>query len=120
MPSAKVDQLQEQIAKKRAHIEMLADRAADENGSDLTEEEMGAIEALNEEIAGAKRQLDLLVQDTEVSQETAQRLRSIGAGVVSGDFKYRSAGQLLWDCLHQTNADAQKRYARAMRAAEHM
>jgi hypothetical protein len=48
-------------------------------------------------------------------------LRGLGSAVVAGDFHYRSAGDLLWDCLHQTEPEAKQRYSRVMRrAAEHM
>lgn len=115
-----VDQLQADIQKKRSHIEMLAERAVDEN-RDLNGDELTTIESLNGEIEAKKRQLDLLTADTVISEETTQRLRSLGSAVVGPEFKYRSAGALLWDCLHQTDPDARMRYSRAMRrAAEHM
>jgi HK97 family phage major capsid protein len=114
------DRLQADIVKKRALIEGLAERADDEK-RDLTEEEMATIEGSNGEIAGLKRQLDLLVADTEISESTAARLRSLGSAVVGPEFHYRSSGELLWDCLHQNDADARGRYLRTMRrAAEHM
>jgi HK97 family phage major capsid protein len=120
MANKLADRLQADVTKKRSHIEGIADRAADEN-RDLSNEEMSTIQALTEEITGLKRQLDLLVIDTELSEETQLRLRSLGSAVVGGDFHYRSAGQLLWDCLHQGDVEARARYHRVMRrAAEHM
>ena len=104
------ERLEADITRKRSLIEGLADRAADE-GRDLTEEEMATIAGSTEEITSAKRQLDLLVQDVAISEATATRLRTLGNAVVGGDFKYRSAGQLLWDCLHQGDNDARTRYA---------
>ena len=94
MANKLADRLQADVTKKRGLIEALADRAADE-GRDLSPEEMTTIQATTEEITGLKRQLDLLVIDTELSEETQMRLRSLGSAVVGGDFKYRSAGQLL-------------------------
>ena len=120
MASKLADRLTTDITKKRSLIEGLADRAADE-GRDLSEDEMTTIAASTEEIAGLKRQLDLLVTDTEISEETQGRLRSLGTAVVGGDFRYRSGGDLLWDCLHQGDNEARARYSRVMRrAAEHM
>ena len=120
MANKLADRLQADITKKRSLIEGLADRAADEN-RDLSEDEMATISGSTEEITGLKRQLDLLVQDIDISEETQGRLRSIGSAVVGGDFHYRSAGQLLWDCLHQSDPEARTRYTRTMRrAAEHM
>ena len=114
------ERLEADIVKKRSLIESLSDRAADE-GRDLTDEEMTTIESSNGEIGGLKRQLDLLVADIEISETTQQRLRGLGSAVVAGDFHYRSAGQLLWDVLHQSEPEAKARYGRVMRrAAEHM
>lgn len=114
------ERLEGDITKRRSLIETLSDRAADE-GRDLTDEEMATIESSNGEILGFKRQLDLLVADIEISEGTQQRLRSLGSAVVAGDFHYRSAGQLLWDVLHQNEPEPKTRYQRVMRrAAEHM
>jgi hypothetical protein len=115
-----VEKLTNDISKKRSHIEMLAERAH-EAGKDLSEDEMTTVESLNNEIKAHNRQLDLLTADVATSEETTNRLRSLGGGIVGAEFKYRSAGELLWDCLHQTDADAKNRYHRVMRrAAEHM
>jgi hypothetical protein len=120
MANKLADRLQADITKKRGLIEALADRAADE-GRDLSEDEMATIAGSTEEIGSLKRQLDLLVVDIDISEETQGRLRSLGNAVVGADFHYRSAGQLLWDCLHQSDAEARGRYFRVMRrAAEHM
>jgi HK97 family phage major capsid protein len=114
------ERLEGDITKKRALIEGLADRAVDE-GRDLSDEEMATIDSSNTEILSLKRQLDLLVADIEISEGTQTRLRNLGSAAVAGDFHYRSAGQLLWDVLHQSEPEARTRYQRVMRrAAEHM
>jgi len=120
MANKLADRLQGDITKKRSLIEGLADRAADE-GRDLSEDEMATIAGSTEEITALKRQLDLLVQDIDISEETQTRLRSLGGAIIGPDFHYRSSGQLLWDCLHQGDQEARGRYVRVMRrAAEHM
>lgn len=120
MSAKLVDSLQLDIEKKRSRIEALADLANDE-GRDLNEDEMAAIGAANDEIASKKRQLDLVTADVAISEETQARLKTLGSGLVVGDYRYRSAGELLWDCLHQTDPQAKVRYAKVMRrAAEHM
>lgn len=120
MANKLAERLQGDIVKKRMLIETHADRAAEED-RDLSEEEMTLIESCTEEITSLKRQLDLLVTDTELSEATQLRLRSISSALIGSDFHYRSAGQLLWDCLHQTDNEARGRYFRVMRrAAEHM
>ena len=101
-------------------IQNLKDQAADE-GRDLTEQDMQTIEAASEIVKAKNRQLDLLCQDLEMAEDTQNRLKGLGNAVVAGDFHYRSAGQLLWDVLHQAEPDAKIRYGKVMRrAAEHM
>jgi HK97 family phage major capsid protein len=112
--------IEDDISKKRSLIETLSDRAADD-GRDLSDEEFATVEATTNEIQGLKRQLDLLAQDIDIAESTQQRLRGLGSAIVPGDFHYRSAGQLLWDVLHQSEPEAKARYGRVMRrAAEHM
>jgi len=114
------ERLEADITKKRSLIEGLSDRAVDE-GRDLSEDEMATIGSSNDEIDKLKRQLDLLVADIEISEGTQAKLRNLGSAAVAGDFHYRSAGQLLWDVLHQSDPEARARYQRVMRrAAEHM
>lgn len=114
------ERLENDIAKRRSAIELITERALEEK-RDLTDDDMKAIGSYNDEITSWKRQLDLLVVDTEVSEETASKLRSLGSAVVGGDFHYRSAGELLWDCLHQSDPEARARYQKVMRrAAQHM
>jgi HK97 family phage major capsid protein len=116
----KIEQLQEEIAKRRRYIESTSDRAADEN-RDLTQDELATFESMNEEVVGLRRQLDVLAFDLSLSEETSARLSRVSGSVASPDFQYRSAGQLLWDCLHQGDPDAKMRYGRVMkRVAEHM
>ena len=101
-------------------IEQISAVAVDE-GRDLTDQDMQTIEAKNAEVKGYNRQLAVLCDDLELAETTQSRLRGLGSAVVAGDFHYRSAGQLLWDCLHQSEPDAKQRYGRVMRrAAEHM
>ena len=122
MPDSLVDQLTHKRDRKLALIENLSQAAADE-GRDLTEQDMQTIEAANTEVVAFNRQLGVLSADLEMADETANRLArlSTSGAVVSGDYHYRSDGQLLWDVLHQSDQQAKQRYHRVYRrAAEHM
>lgn len=122
MPDSMVDQLTHKRDRKLALIENLSQAAADE-GRDLTEQDMQTIEAANTEVVAFNRQLAVLSADLELADDTASRLARLSntGAVVSGDFHYRSDGQLLWDVLHQGDQQAKQRYGRAhRRAAEHM
>jgi HK97 family phage major capsid protein len=118
------DRLADILTHKRdaalALIEQLSAVAVDE-GRDLTDQDMQTITAKNDEVKNYNRQLAVLCDDLELAEGTQARLRGLGSAVVAGDFHYRSAGDLLWDCLHQTEPEAKQRYSRVMRrAAEHM
>jgi HK97 family phage major capsid protein len=118
------DRLADILTHKRdaalALIEQLSAVAVDE-GRDLTDQDMQTITAKNDEVKNYNRQLAVLCDDLELAEGTQARLRGLGSAVVAGDFHYRSAGDLLWDCLHQTEPEAKQRYRRVMRrAAEHM
>jgi hypothetical protein len=116
----KIEQLKDEIGKRRSQIEMMADRAADK-GVDLSAEEMDTIKSMQEEIVGFRSQLELLSTDMEIGEATQERLRSLNTGSSAAGFHYRTSGELLWDCLHQTDPDARARYTRSLRrAAEHM
>jgi HK97 family phage major capsid protein len=122
VPDSLVDQLTHKRDRKLALIENLSQAAADE-GRDLTEQDMQSIEAANTEVVAFNRQLGVLTADLEMADDTATRLARLSTtgAVVSGDYHYRSDGQLLWDVLHQTDQQAKQRYGRVhRRAAEHM
>jgi hypothetical protein len=121
--NSKVEQLTEAIETKKRHIAMLAERAA-EKREDLSDEDMTTIESLNKEVIHSREQLELLTTDLELSESTTERLRNLRSAVSStaaNATQYRSAGELLWDCLHQSDDGARSRFNRVMRrAAEHM
>jgi hypothetical protein len=115
-----VEHLTEEIAKDRSFIETTAERARDE-GRDLTEEELANIKSTNEAVIKKRDHLAALTVDLELSEQTQERLRYIGPSVASTPTHYRTAGELLWDCLHQVDPDARARYTKVLRrAAEHM
>jgi hypothetical protein len=116
-----VAQLTEEIGAKRRHIELMTNRAV-ETGRDLSDEDMATVASLNEEVIRLRSQLDLLSVDLEISAETEERLRHLVPPTsAAAHSNYRTAGELLWDCLHQSDPEAQVRYHKVMRrAAEHM
>lgn len=101
-------------------IEQLQNVALEEQ-RDLTEQDLATIEAAGNEVKALNRQLDVLLQNLDLAEDTQSRLRGLGSTMVASDFHYRSAGALLWDVLHQSEPEARTRYQRVMRrAAEHM
>jgi HK97 family phage major capsid protein len=122
VPDTLVAQLTDKVDAKRSLIDLLAQRAADK-GEDLSDSDMATVAEAQSQIRAWNAQLETLTADLELSEDAANRLRSVGrSGAISSpDFKYRSDGELLWDVLHQNDRDAHARYGRIMRrAAEHM
>lgn len=122
MADSLVEQLTHRRDAKLALIENLTTQAADE-GRDLTDQDMATIDDAQKHVRSCNTQLDKLSADLELADDTVRRLSSLSntGAVVSGDFHYRSAGQLLWDVLHQSDQGAKQRYNRVhRRAAEHM
>lgn len=122
MADTLVAQLTEKVERKRSLIDLLAQQAADK-GADLSDSDMATIEDAQTSIRSWNGQLEKLTADLELSEDAQQRLRSVGrtGAISSPDFQYRSAGDLMWDVLHQNDPDANARYRRVYRrAAEHM
>jgi HK97 family phage major capsid protein len=114
-------QLTDEREQKKQLIQNYADAAAGE-GRDLTESEQETMRSARSRISALDTQLELVADDLELADIVRGKLRAVShATTVFADAKYRSAGALLWDMLHQGDDDARMRYGRAMkRAAEHM
>lgn len=100
------------------------DRKTDMSPADLETCERAQVRC--EEI---KRQLKVIGHDIEMDEETRERLMRTGAGAVTAGPKYRTAGELMYDCVHATygsqndrdDRDARDRYEKHLkRAAQHM
>lgn len=101
-----------------------ADRGTDPSADDLElmQKSYARIDRLDEMIA-------VLGEDKTMSEETRQKLLSPAAVDQPSNVMYRSAGEMLWDCLHANygtshdhdDQDATRRWGHVMkRAAEHM
>ena len=121
-----IDPLFRQLTDERSTKEQLIRNYADEaarTGRDLMENEQEAMRAARSRIGEIDSQLELLADDLAMADAVKDKLRKVTVATSPGysEAKYRSAGQLLWDVLHQSDEDARTRYSRAMkRAAEHM
>jgi HK97 family phage major capsid protein len=114
--------LLDKVEKKRSLIDVLKSQAV-EQGRDLSDEELAQIDAAVVQVRSWNDQLTKLSVDLELAEDAQNRLSTLGrsGAVTTADFHYRSAGDLLWDVLHQSDPDAFARYRRvARRAAEHM
>ena len=114
-----IDRLSNELEKVSIRAKTILD-VAERDQRDLSEDELGELEDLKQTKGSLERQISIAADNWTVTEEVADRLRTVGRSV-DRDFKYRSAGELLWDVLHQTDPDAKRRYSEVhKRAAEHM
>jgi HK97 family phage major capsid protein len=95
--------------------------AAAEEGRDLTSTELETITRSRGRIAELDVQLEAISADLDLADETSRKLRALDPTVIGAPSHYRSAGEVLFDVLHQGEEVSRRRFAGAMkRAAEHM
>ena len=106
---------------KLALIDQIAG-VADEGGRDLYDTESQTIGEAQERVRSLNAQVDRLTQDLELADGAKNRIRSLDPSIISAEFSYRSAGDFLWDMIHQhDDRDAPLRLQKFnKRAAEHM
>jgi hypothetical protein len=114
-------QLTDERLQKAQLVSNYADAAANDS-RDLTDSEQETIGHARSRIKAIDSQLVLLADDLEMADSTRDRLRMVStAHAAMAHESYRSAGQLLWDLLHQSDETARMRLGHSMkRAAEHM
>jgi hypothetical protein len=109
-------------------ISVFKNTAADQK-RDPSEPELDAMDKAFKRIDKLDEMIKIVGEDRTMSDETRAKLLSTPATPEVGGIKYRSAGEMVWDCLHaqygsQQNSndqDAKRRWDRVMkRAAEHM
>lgn len=118
---AMVKRLLDERDQKLSLIDQIAG-VADEAGRDLFETETQTISDAQSRIRSLNTQVDQLTQNLELADAAKERVRSLDPRVIAKDFTYRSAGEFLYDMLHQhDNGDAGTRLRKFnSRAAEHM
>ncbi len=106
---------------KMALIDQIAG-VADEAGRDLYDTESQTIGEAQERVRSLNSQIDRLTQDLELADGAKNRIRSLDPSIIASDFRYRTAGDYLWDMIHRgDDRDAQTRLQKFhSRAAEHM
>lgn len=102
---------------------------AKERGGDPSDDDLEVIKKCKARIRKLDELIEVLGEDMEMADEVINKLARIKPGSVPVAPKYRSAGELLYDCIHATygsqhnhdDQDAAKRWHLVMkRAAEHM
>lgn len=91
-----------------------------EQKRDLTEADIKSLQTYRERLKTLDSQLEETTQTIALAASTRERVEAFSGDVVNGH-SYRSAGELLWDVLHQNDRDARIRYSAVQqRAAQHM
>jgi hypothetical protein len=101
--------------------------AYEDNQRDLVDSERQALGNIQQRIRGIDEQLTLTTTDYQLNAETAARIAQFSGQqqLPQEGYQYRTAGEVLWDCLHQgADRAARERFQSVMqaqtRAAEHM
>jgi HK97 family phage major capsid protein len=101
--------------------------AYEDNQRDLVDSERATLGNIQQRIASIDEQLALTTTDYALNAETAARIAQYaGAAVIPQEgYQYRTAGEVLFDVLHQgSDREARERFQSVMRAqtraAEHM
>jgi len=120
MTDVLVKRLADERGTKKTLVESYASAAADE-GRDLTASELETISHARSRIAELDLQISAVAEDLEMADGMQDRLRSIDPASVAKQTHYRSAGELFFDVLHQSEEASRARYGQAQkRAAQHM
>jgi hypothetical protein len=105
---------------KTEHLIAGIETVAVEQKRDLTEADLTSLRTYRERLGTIDAQLEQTTQNIALAASVAERVAAVSGEAVNGH-TYRSAGELLWDALHQTDRDARNRYAAVQaRAAQHM
>ena len=129
MADALLDKLVRERDQKLGLINMLTGTAADQ-GRDLNADDQAAIASAKERMKAIDGQLVLIGDQLDMDDDTRQRLSRLQVNSPSAEPPmYRSAGEMLYDCIHATmgsqhsveDQEAAKRYSLVLkRAAQHI
>jgi HK97 family phage major capsid protein len=109
-------------------IEFIKQQAA-ERGKDLDDDDLDIINTAQTRVKRLDKIIDTLAVDLEMSEEMHAKLSRTAPHVVKPEPMYRTAGEMMWDCVHATfgqphdrdDREAKDRWERTMkRAAQHM
>lgn len=115
-----VDKLVSERAATMAKIDGVKTFALDKS-RDLSTEELDSIKTYSERVRTIDAQLEVVTQNVEMSDAIQARIAAVSPGNAITGYNYATAGELLWDVIHNRQADAGARLAAVQRrAAQHM
>lgn len=128
MPNAVVEDYVHERDQHLNTINVLSATAKD-RGGDPSEQDLEVIEKCQARIRSLDKLIQVLGEDMTMSDEMKEKLTRVRPDLVPAPPMYRSAGELLWDCVHATygvahnhdDQEAKRRWDLTMkRAAQHM
>jgi hypothetical protein len=88
---------------------------------DLSAEELDSIVEYSKRVKAIDAQLEIVTDNVAMSDQIAERIALASPGSSASGHQYRTAGELLWDVIHNRQSDASARLAAVQRrAAQHM
>lgn len=115
-----VDKLVQERAETLTKIDGVKTYALDKS-RDLSVEELESIKTYSARIRTIDEQLEVVTANVLMSDAIADRIAQASPGSSASGHEYRSAGELLWDVIHNRDKDAGARLATVQRrAAQHM
>jgi hypothetical protein len=115
-----VDKLVSERAATLTKIDGVKTYALDKS-RDLSTEELESIKTYSNRVREIDAQLDVVTANVQMSDAIAERIAQTSPGTSASGHEYRTAGELLWDVIHNREKDAGNRLAHVQRrAAQHM
>jgi hypothetical protein len=115
-----VDKLVQERAETLTKIDGVKTYALDKS-RDLSAEELESIKTYSARVRTIDDQLEVVTANVLMSDAIADRIAQASPGSSVSGHEYRSAGELLWDVIHNRDKDAGARLATVQRrAAQHM
>jgi hypothetical protein len=128
MPHALVENALNERDKLLNTIQVLKNAALD-RGSDPSAADLELMERSHKRIDEIDKMIQIIGEDRTMDQDTRDKLMSPTPSLPSGGIKYRTGGDMVWDCLHanfgsthdHSDQEAKRRWDSVMkRAAQHM
>ena len=128
MPHALVEQYLSERDQMVNTVNVLKNATLD-RGGDPSSQDLELMEKSYKRIDELDKLIEILGQDKTMDDETREKLLAETPSAPTGGIKYRSGGEMVWDCLHANygsthdheDQEAKRRWDQVMkRAAQHM
>lgn len=120
MADAMIERLLTERERVEANIKSV-ESVAFEQKRDLTPEDIETVKTYSERLKSIDSQVEVLAVNTQMDASVRDRIAMVSPDSSVAGTSYRSAGEVLYDVLHQGEKESRQRFqAVQRRAAEHM